>query len=150
MLETPHVLIGAAIATAIPNPVVALPLALASHFITEYIPHWNPHLFTELKTLGRVSHRSLTIVTIDASLALAVGTWIALHSPQPSIVLAACLLAVLPDVLEIPYFFFNWHPKFEERLVLWQRAHQWNVKPILGILTQILVIAISALIIYNR
>ncbi len=143
MLELPHAIVGAAIATAIPDPRISLPLAFASHFITEYIPHWNPHLFTELKTLGRVSRRSLIIVTIDASLALILGTWIALRSPQPLIVLAACFLAVLPDVMEIPYFFFHWHPKFEEKLVMWQRSHQLNVAPVWGILCQLIVIIVS-------
>ena len=149
MLELPHALVGAAIATAIPDPRISLPLAFASHFITEYIPHWNPHLFTELKTLGRVSRSSLIIVTIDASLALILGTWIALRSPAPLVVLLACFLAVLPDIMEIPYFFLHWHPKFEEKLVLWQRAHQWNVPAFWGILSQLVVVAISLLLIYR-
>ena len=49
MLETPHVAVGAAIAASIPNPLIAIPLAFASHFALELVPHWNPHLNTELK-----------------------------------------------------------------------------------------------------
>ncbi|KKU29026.1 MAG: hypothetical protein UX92_C0009G0018 [Candidatus Amesbacteria bacterium GW2011_GWA1_47_20] len=143
MLELPHTLIGAAIATAIPDPRISLPLALLSHFVTEYIPHWNPHLFTELKTLGHITRKTTLIVAADATAALILGTWIALRSPRPLIILAACFLAVLPDVLEIPYFFFGWRPKIEEKLVLWQRSHQLNVKPIWGIICQLAVVVVT-------
>lgn len=51
MLETPHVLIGAAIATKVGNPFLAIPLAFASHFVLETVPHWNPHLNTETKKI---------------------------------------------------------------------------------------------------
>jgi len=39
MLYTPHFLVGAAILKYIPNPVVGLPLALASHIALDLIPH---------------------------------------------------------------------------------------------------------------
>jgi hypothetical protein len=62
VLETPHVVVGAAIATKVANPALAIPLAFASHFVLEKIPHWNPHLNTELKKFGRLAglvHRVL-------------------------------------------------------------------------------------------
>lgn len=39
MIITPHFLVGAAIATNIPNPVLGLPLAFLSHFFLDFIPH---------------------------------------------------------------------------------------------------------------
>jgi len=57
VLETPHVVVGAAIATKIANPFISLPLAFASHFLLEKVPHWNPHLNTEKKnTAGSVGN----------------------------------------------------------------------------------------------
>lgn len=41
MLSTPHILVGAAIVKAIPNPVISLPLAFLSHFALDSIPHWD-------------------------------------------------------------------------------------------------------------
>ncbi len=41
MLSTPHLLVGAAIVTTIPNPVISLPLAFLSHFALDSIPHWD-------------------------------------------------------------------------------------------------------------
>ena len=151
MLELPHTLVGAAIATAIPNPAISLPLALASHFITDYIPHWNPHLNTELKTNGKISTTSKIIIIIDAGLALMLGTLIASQAlPDFNrflIIMLACFLAVVPDVAEIPYYFLGLKVGWIERLIAWQRTHQWNVAPFWGILTQAIVILLSFMVI---
>ena len=143
MLELPHTLVGAAIATVIPDPRISLPLALLSHFITDYIPHWNPHLNTELTTLGKISNRSKTIILVDATAALMLGTYIAATSGNFVTVMLGCFLAVLPDVAEIPHYFLGMKVGWIERLIVWQRAHQWNVKPIWGILCQLVVVALA-------
>src|SRR5438309_1133076 len=103
MLEFPHAMVGAAIATLIPIPAIALPLALASHFATDYIPHWNPHTESQ----GNFSTGSIAVIAADSLAALGVGIVLALRSNHPYLILLACLLAVLPDVVEIPHFFLN-------------------------------------------
>lgn len=144
MLELPHALIGAAIATAIPDPRISLPLALLSHFVTDYVPHWNPHLNTELKSTGHVSTQSKIIVMLDAGLALMAGTYVAAKSDHFMVVVAACFLAVLPDVAEIPYYFLGLkNITWIKRLIDYQRAHQWNVKPFWGLLSQLIVVAVA-------
>jgi len=150
MLELPHVLVGAAIATAIPDPRISLPLALLSHFVTDYIPHWNPHLNTELKTAGQISTRSKIIILADAGAALTLGTYIAATSGNFLVVMAACFLAVLPDVAEIPYYFLGMKVGWIEKLIAWQGTHQWNVRPVFGILFQILVILLSLMVIRSH
>ena len=65
MLETPHVIVGAAIATKVVNPALALPLAFGSHFILERVPHWNPHLNTEKNKFGKITVVSTKIVILD-------------------------------------------------------------------------------------
>lgn len=142
MLELPHVLVGAAIATTIPDPGLALPLALVSHFATDYVPHWNPHINTELKTRGRISLSSKLILVGDSASALIVGTMIAYRSlPNWTgffTVLLACFFAVLPDVIEIPYYFLGLKKiSWLNRLINFQRSHQWNVPMFWGILIQI-------------
>ncbi len=143
MLELPHVLIGAAIATTVSNPVVSLSLSLVSHFVTDYIPHWNPHINTEIKKYGSITKQSLLILAADSGSALVLGSSIAfLKSESLSqflIIMACCLMAVLPDVLEIPYYFFKQKIKWMEDLITFQRSHQWNVKPVWGILAQVIV-----------
>ncbi|KKT77144.1 MAG: hypothetical protein UW73_C0027G0016 [Microgenomates group bacterium GW2011_GWB1_44_8] len=144
MLELPHTLVGAAIATVIPDPRISLPLALLSHFVTDYVPHWNPHLNTELKAAGKISPRSKVIVMADAGLALMLGTYIAATSGNFLVIMAACFLAVAPDVAEIPYYFLGLkNVVWIKKLIDYQRAHQWNVSPFIGILTQVVVCIIA-------
>jgi len=144
MLELPHTLVGAAIATVIPDPRISLPLALLSHFVTDYVPHWNPHLNTELKAAGKISPRSKVIVMADAGLALMLGTYIAATSGNFFVIMAACFLAVAPDVAEIPYYFLGLkNVTWIKKLIDYQSAHQWNVPAFWGILTQVVVCIIA-------
>ena len=143
MLELPHTLVGAAIATVIPDPRISLPLALLSHFVTDYVPHWNPHLNTELKAAGKISPRSKVIVMADAGLALMIGTYIAATSGNFLVIMAACFLAVAPDVAEIPYYFLGMKIRWIEKLIAWQRTHQWNVSLFWGILCQLAVVVFA-------
>lgn len=153
MLELPHVLVGAAIGSAIGNPLLSLPLSLASHFITDYIPHWNPHINTEIKKYGSITRQSLLILAADSGGALVMGASIAYLKSQSLsqflIIMACCLMAVLPDILEIPYYFFKQKIKWMEDLITFQRSHQWNVKPVWGILAQIIVSIASLYLIFN-
>jgi hypothetical protein len=42
MTATNHALTGVAIALAVKQPVLAIPLAFASHFVLDAVPHYNP------------------------------------------------------------------------------------------------------------
>ena len=41
MTATGHAIIGTVIAAKVGNPALAIPLAIASHFIADAIPHWD-------------------------------------------------------------------------------------------------------------
>ena len=144
MLETPHVVIGAAIATAIPNPLISIPLAFASHFILDKVPHWNPHLNTELNKYGKVTKKSTRIVIADVLLALVLGFYIASlalpDTAHTTTILLACLASVLPDLIEIPYFFFNWKSEFIKKWITFQKSIQVDATPLPGLLTQVITI----------
>ena len=111
VLETPHVIVGAAIATKIANPLLSIPLAFGSHFLLDRIPHWNPHLNTEMKKHGKPTKKSSFIVVADVCTALFVGFFIASKAmpdmAHAATILAASFAAVLPDVMEGPYFFLG-------------------------------------------
>lgn len=147
MLETPHVVVGAAIATKIPNPLVAIPLAFASHFVLEKVPHWNPHLNTEKKKFGKVTKQSTRIVIVDTAISLTLGLYIASRTLPDTAhfatILAACFFSVLPDVIEGPYFFFNVKNKFIEKWIAFQKSIQIDAEIIPGVITQIATIAAS-------
>ena len=119
MLETPHVVVAAAIAVNVANPAFAIPLTLGSHFVLEKVPHWNPHLNTELKKFGKVSAQSTNIVIIDSILALTFGSLVA-YMMLPNVglaltVLLACLASVVPDLIEAPYYFLHKNSDFIDK-----------------------------------
>lgn len=141
MLETPHALVGAAIATKIPNPLVSLPLAFVSHFVLDMVPHWNPHLNTELKKYGKVTARSRNIILADVVAALGFGTLMATQfatTPEHMVViLFGAFAGVLPDVVEAPYFFFKVKNKALEKWLYFQKAIQVDTDVLPGMATQI-------------
>jgi len=145
VLELPHTIIGATIALKVGNPALALPLALASHFIVDMIPHWNPHLNREMMEKGRLSDKTTYVVIVDVGLSLLAGFFIASQAlPNTGhfiTVLAASFLAVAPDVIESPYYFFKKHYKIIEKFIDFQRSIQNDASPVVGLLTQVLVVA---------
>lgn len=152
MLEFPHTAVGVAIASVIPNPFLAVPLSLASHFITDYVPHWNPHIHTEKKTHGHITTRTLVLLAVDAGAALIFGSWIAAqalpNTTQAINVLLCSFASVAPDVVEIPYYFTKIKIRFIEKLLSFQRSHQWNVPIVWGLLSQLLVVLLCLKIIF--
>ena len=149
MLETPHVAVGIALASKFPNPWIAVPLSLASHFVLDKIPHWNPHLYTETQKLGRPSKASTTFALVDILAAFTLGSAFAYNSlpnSQMAVLILACSLSsVLSDVIKYPYYYFKaFRPKW---LVWWvntERSMQVDTKsPFWGIVTQALVIVAS-------
>lgn len=144
MLETPHVALGAAIATKIPNPFIAIPLAFASHFVLEKVPHWNPHINTETKKYGRITTKSTVIIIVDATIALGLGTffaWRALPDTTHAIViLAASFASILPDLIEAPYFYLKVKSGFILKWLKFQKSIQVDTTPVWGLLSQALTI----------
>lgn len=147
MLETPHVAVGAAIASKIINPVLSIPLAFASHFILEKVPHWNPHLNQETETFGRPTKQSTVIVIIDVVLSLAIGGFVAYRAlpniTHAVVVLVACLVSVLPDVVEGPHFFFGFRNKLLTKWIDFQKSIQVDTKIVPGMITQLMIILAS-------
>lgn len=145
MLETPHVVVGAAIATKVVNPALAIPLAFGSHFLVEKIPHWNPHLNTEKRKYGKITKKTTKIVIIDVILSLALGGFIA-YQALPDMghavtILAASFFAALPDIIEGPYFFFDVKSEFIKKWIVFQKSIQIDAEIIPGLLTQVIVVA---------
>lgn len=144
MLETPHVIVGAAIATKVVSPALAIPLALASHFVLEKVPHWNPHLNTEKKKFGKVTPKSTKIVIADliasTTAALFLASRVLPDNGHALTILACSFVAALPDIIEGPYFFLNSKSKFIEKWVAFQKSLQADVSLLPGLATQLLTV----------
>lgn len=145
MLETPHVVVGAAIATKVVNPALAIPLALASHFILDKVPHWNPHLYTETQKLGHPAGKTTNIALLDVGIALATGLFIASKFSDDLgkviLILICSLVSVLPDLIKWPYYYLGKRWKPLVKWVLFERSIQVNADFWPGIFSQGLIIA---------
>ncbi|MBI3397128.1 hypothetical protein HY045_01485 [Candidatus Woesebacteria bacterium] len=154
MLETPHVVVGAAIAVKIGNPWLAIPLAFGSHFLLEKVPHWNPHLNTEKKKFGIPTKQSTLIVVGDVIVSLVLGGFIT-SKALPDTAMAMTILgsgfaAVLPDLIEAPYFFLNMKSKFiTEKWIPFQKSLQNDTSPLPGLATQVVTVIAALLWIFN-
>lgn len=153
MLETPHVAVGAVIATKIPNPLIAIPIAFLSHFILDKVPHWNPHIITETKKFGRPTLKSTNIIIVDCTLALVLGSAIA-YQALPNINMAISIMlcsfaSILPDLIEFPYFYFKRRDKFYTVWSSFQKSIQNDTTPFWGLLTQLITIFASILWLKN-
>jgi membrane-bound metal-dependent hydrolase YbcI (DUF457 family) len=147
MLTTPHALVGLAIITKFPN-LLGLFLSLLSHFFLDFfIPHWNPHLYTEFRQAKKISSFSLKVILIDSCVAVSLTLFFmarALPNLAQAFLLGfSALMAVFPDVLEIPYYFLGYKAKWMKTYVYFEHRHQSNGVFFWGVLTQILVILAS-------
>ena len=154
MLETPHVAVGAAIASKIPNPFIAIPASLASHFLLDRVPHWNPHFYTEMKKYGKPTAASTNLAIVDSFTALGLGLAIAAHAmpdTRHAILIIICsFMAVLPDQIKTPFFFL---PKTRKGLlkkwVTFERSLQVDAPFWIGMITQGITIAAALLWIFS-
>jgi len=138
VLETPHALVGMAVVTLIPNPLISLPLVLISHFIVDMLPHWNWKPDTRpLSLLG---------IILDLILLESIAVYLIVRSSQPIILAAGSFFAILPDLLEAPHIFLGFENKYLQKLLRFQKGLQNNVSVLPGIITQVLLAGICLLI----
>lgn len=102
MTATNHALAGSLIGLSISQPVIALPLALASHFVMDAIPHYGVR-YAESAKKRKIFHTGLlidaTLLTIIiVSLYLAGASWL---------VFACLFLAGCPDFFQAYNYLFN-------------------------------------------
>jgi hypothetical protein len=97
MLITPHVTAGAVIGITFQDPYLVFPTAVASHFVLDLIPHWDPDP-ARLK-------RALGFLTLDTIAALLVLLWaISEHHSDRRAIFWGAAGAILPDIIENAHF----------------------------------------------
>ncbi|HVC36131.1 MAG TPA: hypothetical protein VNE40_01630 [Candidatus Dormibacteraeota bacterium] len=131
MTATNHALTGALIGLTIANPLIALPLALISHFGLDALPHFGkqPNNATWLR-----SPIFKTILTVDILLCLALVAVLYGLRPDHWFLAASCaFLGTSPDLLSIGRFRNALaHRKLTKPsgLALFASAIQWFERPI--------------------
>ena len=144
MLFTPHFLVGLYV-VSIYNPILALPAALASHFLFDFfLPQWNPHIYTEFKKYGKISKNSMTVIILDVITAGSITLFFISSSltdiNKAILFVAGAIFAILPDITEIPYYFLKCKNKTLNKIITFEHHHQAKADWIWGNLSQLLVI----------
>lgn len=148
MLQTPHVVVGMAIAIKTGSPEIAIPLALASHFVLDRVPHWNPHTYTEAMKYGIPKRATILLTVLDIGCAFALSFYLAsLFLPDYSrafVILLAAGASVLPDIAKYPFFLFKKvRYGLYEKYVKWERSMQTDVSFYPGVFTQIAIVIVG-------
>ena len=157
MFLTPHVAVGVAIGSLIPNPVIAVPLALASHFVLDAVPHWDDIGLGRLnQRQGRIPGPPFRRILLDFLLALSFVLFFVYWSMPDwgvAVNISACAIAaILPDAYYIPVAFFGWRWGFVMWVVRLQSRVQQAAKAprLFGLLTQAFSVTASYLLAHQQ
>lgn len=112
MLSISHVTTGAFIASKVSNPLIAIPLILMSHFIEDWIPHWD--VGTGLSNGSRKKNHALMMEVVELVLAFGVVYlfWQFPGKHVPYWMYLGGGVGLIPDFLEAPRNFLKWEPSW--------------------------------------
>ena len=145
MTATAHALVGGAIAYSVQNPALGIPLSLLSHPVLDIIPHWDFGWGWRKKTKLKLFCEASLDLTVGIVASYAVfGQFINIYY-----FLACVLGSILWDLLEIPYWFFNWRFFPFSTLHSIQHHIQGRAKLPWGILTQVVTVGIFIIILQS-
>jgi hypothetical protein len=157
MTATAHALVAGAIYRAIPNPIISVPLALASHFIMDAVPHWD--IGTAWRSRSKKRTGGFAIADTVLGITLAYFLFQGKGSSIP--LLLTIVAAEIPDWLEAPwYIFFAHHDKikpvagagFLEKLsyAVYRGENVFHAKATypFGVITQIVTVAFFLLLLH--
>lgn len=126
MIAIPHVLTGMAVARVARRPALGWPLAFASHFVLDLLPHLDhAGLFTQL---GVAHWQRAAAMTggVDVLLAALIVGMVARRQADKRLLIGGAILGVLPDAVDLllgARRVYQWFPSY----FLFHHAHQWNV-----------------------
>ena len=145
MTATAHALVGGAIATSIHNPALGLTLSIASHPFLDMIPHWDEGWGWKNKSKLRL------FIESSFDLCLGVGLTVILFGQFTNLwyLLTCIFMAVVWDLLMIPYLILNW--KFAPFSWIYKIQHHMQGKAKLpwGILTQVVTVLAVILVLQS-
>ena len=137
MLTTPHAVTGAAIGALMPSPWLVVPVAVASHFALDHIPHWQETLAPYTPT-----RRTYIRIVFDLILAgLLVGLVAGWHSDRTALVWLGAAAANAPDLDTITVLLPGLRRGPVQRFWDWHCRIQRETGELLGVYTQLVTIA---------
>lgn len=145
MLTTPHAAAGIAIGAIIPNPLLAAPVAIASHFLLDMVPHWQ-------ETLAPYTPTRKTYIRIPIDITLAVGiTLLAIHwQPQNTgAIWTGAIFANMPDLDSILVIVPGLNKGIVQKYWDWHCKIQRETSSLWGLVPQLALIAASLILVHQ-
>ena len=147
MLATPHAIAGAAIGKGLRRPWLALPAALASHFLLDWTPHLDTHALFGAATGGPTRAESLGALA-DTIVATALVLWAIRRQRLRRLMLASAFCAVAIDLIDNVPPWSAWFRAWPGTawISAFHHGTQHNVTPAqwpLGFGVQILVVGVA-------
>lgn len=144
MTATAHALIGASIASRIVNPIIGIPVAIASHFAADLVPHWDAGTNHRKKTKLRLRTEAVLDVLLGFALVMIIfRSFAVIH---PVYLFTMVISAQLPDWLEAPSWMFNLKvPPFSWMDFLSHKVQSRMQLP-WGLVTQIVIVGFIVLL----
>lgn len=141
MLSIPHSLTGAFIASKVGHPGLYIPLTLASHYLQDWIPHWD--CGTGLSSGKRKRSTAIILELFDLAFSVALIYFFFQYGKseiQWHIWLGG-LFGIVPDLLEAPRNFLKWEPWFLKPINSFHAQFHESIPVIwLGLLPQVIVV----------
>ena len=136
MLTTPHAAAGITLGVLIGNPVLVVPVAIASHFLLDRVPHWQETLAPYKPTW-----KTYIRVPMDITLAVIVTVWATHVAPEHAVAIwSGSIAATVPDldtlVVLVPSIkrglvqkYWDWHCRIQR-----ETGSLWGVIPQLAVM----------------
>lgn len=125
MTATNHTLTGVLIGLSVHSPVVAIVIAILSHFVLDAIPH-----YSDPKLVGK---KLAPVLAIDASIALIIlGSMVVLQPAYWLLAVACGIAAASPDLMWFPRWVRDVRgrpPKPFNAIMRFHGKIQWAEKP---------------------
>jgi hypothetical protein len=141
MLSISHSLTGAFIASKLPHPGLYIPLTLMSHYLEDWIPHWDVGTGLSNGKRKRTSAILMELVELAISVGLIYFFWQRGQSAIQWHIWLAAFIALLPDFMEAPRNFLHWEPAWLKPINdFHNRFHHSTLNKYVGLTPQLVLI----------
>ena len=147
MVSVAHALTGSFIAHTLPYPWIYIPLAIASHFVLDYIHHYDIGVAMRQHHFSKWQIVFLESLDLLVSAGLIILIWRQSPSHLDLHVWSGAFFGILPDILETTDYFFE-RPLPILRPLYWlhDRFHHSTTDVFWGSLPQIILVSIIAVV----
>lgn len=141
MLSISHSLTGAFLAVTLQQPLLVVPTIFASHYLEDWIPHWD--VGTGLSKGTRKRHHAIVMELAELGITALLLYFYFQHG-RANVNWQAWIgggIALIPDFLEAPRNFLKWEPKiFKPLNDLHGAFHHSTPNMVVGLTPQILLL----------